>query len=599
VFFVVFFCVVVVFFSLFFSNLYSSVPPTHTHTHTHTFSHFSSVIFLISMHRTVSSQLRKARSIGTTAVACGVRVHASCKLTTRGSGQSAMQMATQQHFSNSLTSATRTLTTSTTKSVNISRSSVTSVMTRMAHTVRTWSRVSSSCKPFVTCTGAQRAALVQNDAATATSAEATTNTHTSVVDESTMEAHRMAVKSLSDGRAIYLDMQSTTPTDPRVVDAMLPYFSRMYGNPHSRTHMYGWEAEKAVEVARKQVAELVGADSREIIFTSGATESNNCILKGIAKFYGAKKRHIITTQTEHKCVLDSCRQLELDGFEVTYLPVQQDGLVDLKVLEDAIRPDTAVVSVMMVHNEIGVIQPVKEIGAICRKNKVFFHTDAAQALGKVPIDVNDMNIDVMSLSGHKIYGPMGIGAMYVRRRPRVRLVPLIHGGGQERGMRSGTLPTPLAVGFGEACRIAQEEMQKDKEHIDALSKRLYESITSRVTDVTLNGSAEHRYHGNLNLSFAYVEGESMLMALKDVAVSSGSACTSASLEPSYVLRALGVEEDLAHTSIRFGIGRFTTEAEIDYAADLVVKHVERLREMSPLYEMVQEGIDIKSIQWTT
>lgn len=412
-------------------------------------------------------------------------------------------------------------------------------------------------------------------------------------------APAMTIKGIQlPGRSVYLDMQATSPLDFRVLDAMMPYMTELYGNPHSRTHHFGWEAEDAVEDARTKIGKMIGADSKEIVFTSGATESNNAAIKGVARFYSAKKRHIITTQTEHKCVLDSCRQLQQEGFDVTYLPVKKDGLIDLAELEKAIRPDTALVSVMMVNNEIGVVQPVAEIGKMCRSKGVFFHCDAAQACGKIPVDVNAMNIDLLSISGHKLYGPKGVGALYVRRRPRVRLQPIISGGGQERGMRSGTLSTPLCVGLGEAAKVAMDEMENDHAHVTRLADRLYKGITSNVAHVQLNGSAEYRYPGNLNLSFAYVEGESLLMALKEIAVSSGSACTSASLEPSYVLRALGVEEDLAHTSIRFGIGRFTTEAEVDYAIALITKHVTRLRDMSPLWEMVQEGIDLKTIQWS-
>ncbi|CEG47472.1 cysteine desulfurase [Plasmopara halstedii] len=403
---------------------------------------------------------------------------------------------------------------------------------------------------------------------------------------------------IKGAKPAYLDVQATSPMDPRVLDAMLPYMTYAYGNPHSTTHEFGWDADKAVEHARGSVANLIGANSKEIIFTSGATECNNAILKGIAHFTKAKKKHIITTQIEHKCVLDSCRVLETEGFEVTYLPVGTNGLVDLNQLQDAIRPDTALISIIAVHNEIGVLQPLKEIGRICRERKVFFHTDAAQMVGKMPIHVDDMNIDVMSMSGHKIYGPKGVGAMYVRRRPRVRLEPIISGGGQERGLRSGTLATPLVVGFGKACEIAAQEMENDHRWVSYLSEKLYQGITDQIEHVVLNGDREKRYPGNLNLSFAYVEGESLLMALKNIAVSSGSACTSASLEPSYVLRAIGVGEDLAHTSIRFGIGRFTTEEEIVYAVDLCVKHVNRLREMSPLWELVQEGIDPNTIQWS-
>eukprot|EP00168_Porphyra_purpurea_P018204 TRINITY_DN6655_c2_g1_i1.p1 TRINITY_DN6655_c2_g1~~TRINITY_DN6655_c2_g1_i1.p1 ORF type:complete len:502 (-),score=190.16 TRINITY_DN6655_c2_g1_i1:221-1624(-) len=399
-------------------------------------------------------------------------------------------------------------------------------------------------------------------------------------------------------RPIYLDTQSTTPVDPRVLDAMLPHLTSQYGNPHSRTHSYGWESEAAVEVARGQVAALIGADPKEIVFTSGATEANNMAVKGVAAFYASKKRHVVTTQTEHKCVLDSCRQLEARGVDVTYLPVAKDGLVSVDAVADALRPDTALVSVMAVNNEIGVVQPLAELGALCRSRGVFFHTDGAQALGKIPLDVGALNIDLMSLSAHKIYGPKGVGALYVRRRPRVRLEPLIHGGGQERGLRSGTLPPALAVGFGTACAVAGRDMGADEAWIGRLAGRLLAGLTSQIEQVYINGSTSNRYAGNLNVSFAGIEGESLLMALKDVAVSSGSACTSASLEPSYVLRALGVDEELAHTSIRFGLGRFTTEAEVDYAVELAVKHVQRLRDMSPLWEMMQEGIDIKSIQWS-
>ncbi|XP_064530430.1 cysteine desulfurase isoform X2 [Pseudopipra pipra] len=399
-------------------------------------------------------------------------------------------------------------------------------------------------------------------------------------------------------RPLYMDVQATTPLDPRVLDSMLPYLTAYYGNPHSRTHAYGWESEAAMEKARRQVADLIGADSREIIFTSGATESNNMAIKGVARFYKSRKKHIITTQTEHKCVLDSCRSLETEGFRITYLPVKNNGLIDLKELEAAFQPDTSLVSVMTVNNEIGVKQPIHDIGEICRERKVFFHTDAAQAIGKIPMDVNNMKIDLMSISGHKIYGPKGVGALYVRRRPRVRLEPLQSGGGQERGLRSGTVPTPLAVGLGAACEVAQQEMEYDHKRVSQLAERLVTKIMSEVPDVVMNGDREHRYPGCINLSFAYVEGESLLMALKDVALSSGSACTSASLEPSYVLRAIGTDEDLAHSSIRFGIGRFTTEEEVDYTVQKCIQHVKRLREMSPLWEMVQDGIDLKSIKWT-
>ncbi|XP_036340456.1 cysteine desulfurase, mitochondrial isoform X2 [Rhagoletis pomonella] len=363
---------------------------------------------------------------------------------------------------------------------------------------------------------------------------------------------RFNIKSENvEGRPLYLDAQATTSLDPRVLDSMLPYLTNYYGNPHSRTHAYGWESEKAVEKAREQVARLINAEPKEIIFTSGATESNNIAVKGVARFYASKRKHIITTQTEHKCVLDSCRALENEGFKVTYLPVKSNGIIDMKLLEESITPYTSLVSIMTVNNEIGVKQPVADIGALCRSRKVFFHTDAAQAVGKILIDVNAMNIDLMSISGHKIYGPKGIGALYVRRRPRVRLEPIQSGGGQERGLRSGTVPAPLVVGFGFACDIALKEMDYDKKWIDFLSKRLYDHITSALPHVIRNGDPEQTYSGCLNLSFAYVEGESLLMALKDVALSSGSACTSASLEPSYVLRAIGTDEDLAHSSISF------------------------------------------------
>jgi len=401
----------------------------------------------------------------------------------------------------------------------------------------------------------------------------------------------------SKDKPLYLDYQATTPTDPRVVEKMLPFFNERFGNPHSRTHHYGWDAEDVVEVARAQIASLIGASPKEIIFTSGATESNNLALQGVGRFYKDRKNHIITCVTEHKCVLDTCRHLEQDGFDITYLPVQQNGLIELDKLAAAITDKTLMVSIMAVNNEIGVIQPIKEIGALCRANGVFFHTDAAQAAGKIPLDVDDMNIDLMSISGHKLYGPMGIGVLYVRRRPRVRLVAMINGGGQERGMRSGTLPTPLCVGLGEACAIAQKEMGAEAERLKMLRDRFHAGIDERLSEVYLNGDLEHRIPGNLNLSFAYVEGEGLMMGVNDLAVSSGSACTSASLEPSYVLRALGVEEELAHTSLRIGLGRFTTEEEVDYAVEKIATEVTRLREMSPLWDMAQEGIDIKSIEW--
>lgn len=392
-------------------------------------------------------------------------------------------------------------------------------------------------------------------------------------------------------RAIYLDVGATTPLDPRVLDAMMPFMTEKYGNAHSRTHMYGWQAEEAVEAARKQVADLIGASPKEIFFTSGATESNNIALKGVAQFYKGTKNHIVTLTTEHKCVLDSCRALEMAGFEVTYLPVQKDGLVDLAALEAAIRPTTALVSCMFVNNEIGVMQDVSEIGRLCRAKKVFFHTDAAQAVGKTPVDVNKSNIDLMSISGHKIYGPKGVGALYLRRRPRVRVRSPVSGGGQERGVRSGTIATPLCVGLGAACGVAGAEMPRDTEHVLGLRDRLLERLKAELPYITVNGSMERRVAGLLNVSFECVEGESLLMGMNTVAVSSGSACTSASLEPSYVLRALGVDAENAHTSIRFGIGRFTTQAEIDYTAEQCVREVKRLRELSPLWDLKMEQLE--------
>ena len=399
------------------------------------------------------------------------------------------------------------------------------------------------------------------------------------------------------GKPIYLDYQATTPTDPRVLDVMMPFLTEKFGNPHSRNHAYGWEAEDAVEKARSEIAALIGADPKEIIFTSGATESNNLAIKGVGRFYKDRKNHIITCATEHKCVLESCRHMGQEGCEVTYLHVAKNGLIDLDQLREAITDQTALVSIMGVNNEIGVIQPMAEIGAICREKGVFFHSDCAQAVGKIPLDVNQMNIDLMSISGHKIYGPKGVGALYVRRKPRVRLTPLFSGGGQERGMRAGTLPTPLCVGLGEACAIAGREMVQESERLHYLRDRLYKGITDQLPEVYINGDLDQRIPGNLNLSFAYVEGESLMMGIKNLCVSSGSACTSASLEPSYVLRALGVTEDLAHTSLRIGLGRFTTEQEVDAAVDEIVDQVKKLRELSPLWEMAQEGIDIASIEW--
>jgi len=396
---------------------------------------------------------------------------------------------------------------------------------------------------------------------------------------------------------IYLDYQSTTPIDPIVLEEMIPYFSTKYGNPHSKSHVFGWEAEDAVENARDQVAKLIGANPKEIVFTSGATESNNLAIKGLAKFYGDKKNHIITLATEHKCVLDALRHLEQEGFSVTYLGVEKNGLVNLEELEKSITDKTLLISIMAVNNEIGVIQPLEAIGALCRKHDVFFHSDIAQAFGKIPIDVNKCNIDLASISAHKIYGPKGVGALYVRRKPRVRILPLFNGGGQERGMRSGTLSPALVAGFGKAAEIAASRMQEDLDHVKKLFDYFYKKITDNLTEVFLNGDLNARYLGNINLSFAYAEGESIILAIKDLAVSSGSACTSSSLEPSYVLRALGVDVELAHTSIRFGFGRFTTMEEVDFAADLVISKIGFLRELSPLWEMVQEGIDLKSINW--
>ncbi|MFT7144157.1 MAG: cysteine desulfurase [Alphaproteobacteria bacterium] len=398
-------------------------------------------------------------------------------------------------------------------------------------------------------------------------------------------------------KPIYLDYQATTPADPRVVEAMNPYWFDMPGNPHSRTHKFGWDAEEATEKARKQIADVIGADPKEIVFTSGATESNNMALKGAAEFYGSKGKHIITVVTEHKCVLDSCRHLVEQGFEITYLPVQSSGLIDLDVLKAAIRPDTIIMSVMHANNEIGVIQDIGAIGAICKEAGVKFHSDCAQSFGKIPIDVNEMNIDCMSISSHKVYGPMGMGALYVSRKPRMRVRPIIHGGGQERGMRSGTLPTPLIVGFGKAAELAQAEMTAENKRLTVLRDKMIDTIQAAIPEVYLNGDREQRLAGNLNLSFAYVEGESLMLAISDLAVSSGSACTSASLEPSYVLRALGLSDDMAHTSIRIGLGRFTTEEEVDYALETILAQVQKLRDMSPLWEMVQEGIDISKIKW--
>ena len=396
---------------------------------------------------------------------------------------------------------------------------------------------------------------------------------------------------------VYLDYQATTPCDPRVVEKMLPYFYEHFGNPHSRNHCYGWDAEEAVEKARTQVARLIHANPKEIIFTSGATEANNLALKGVMKFYQDRKNHLITCVTEHKCILDTARHLEQEGVQVTYLPVRSDGLIDVNQLESAITDQTALVSIMAVNNEIGVIQPIEAIGKLCRSRGIFFHTDAAQAVGKIPLNVLEMNIDLLSLSGHKVYGPKGIGALYVSRKPRVRLVPLINGGGQERGLRSGTLSPALCVGLGEACAIAEREMAQESARLLEYRDFFYKGLMQDLKEIYINGDLTYRIPGNLNISFAYVEGEGLMMGIKDLAVSSGSACTSASLEPSYVLRALGVEEELAHTSLRIGFGRFTTFEELTYAMKRLIEEVNRLRDMSPLWEMAREGIDLKSINW--
>ncbi|NLP32780.1 MAG: IscS subfamily cysteine desulfurase [Oligella ureolytica] len=396
---------------------------------------------------------------------------------------------------------------------------------------------------------------------------------------------------------IYFDYSATTPVDPRVVDAMVPWLYEKFGNPASRSHSFGWEAEEAVETARQQVADLIGADSREIIWTSGATESDNLAIKGIAEFYQSRGKHLITVKTEHKAVLDPMRELEREGFEVTYLDVQSNGLIDLEELKAAMRPDTILVSVMWVNNEIGVIQDIEAIGELCRANKTVFHVDAAQAAGKVEIDLQKVKVDLLSLSGHKAYGPKGIGALYVRRKPRIRLEAQMHGGGHERGFRSGTLATHQIVGMGEAFRILKEEMAVENERIRALRDRLYQGLLD-IEEVYVNGDMENRIGANLNISFNYVEGESLMMAISDLAVSSGSACTSASLEPSYVLRALGRDDELAHSSIRFTLGRFNTEEEVDYAISVIKGQVTKLREMSPLWDMHKEGIDLSTIEWT-
>jgi cysteine desulfurase len=396
---------------------------------------------------------------------------------------------------------------------------------------------------------------------------------------------------------IYMDNHATTRVDPRVLDAMLPFFREEFGNAASRSHVFGWNAERAVEQAREQVAAAIGASGREIVWTSGATESDNLAIKGAADFYRDRGNHIITAVTEHKAVLDTCKRLEKSGFEVTYLPVDRDGRVNPQAVADALTDRTIVVSIMLANNEVGTINPVAEIGQAVKARGAIFHIDAVQGVGKIPFDVATSHADLVSLSAHKMYGPKGVGALYVRRKPRVRITPIIDGGGHERGMRSGTLNVPGIVGFGKAAEISAAEMAEEGKRLLALRERLRLGIEARVTNTVLNGSLEHRLPGSLNMSFAYVEGEALMMALKDVAVSSGSACTSASLEPSYVLRAMGVPVEMAHTSIRFGLGRFNTEEEVDYVIDLVVQKVKKLREMSPLWEMAQSGVDINGIQW--
>ena len=397
---------------------------------------------------------------------------------------------------------------------------------------------------------------------------------------------------------IYMDNHATTPVDPRVLEAMMPYLTNVFGNSASRNHQFGWAAEEAVEKSREQIAKLIGATAKEIIFTSGATESNNLAIKGVAEMYREKGNHIITAATEHKAVLDTCKRLEKYGYKVTYLPVQKDGLVNLDELKAAMTDKTILVTIMFANNEIGVLQPIEQIGKLCRERGILFHTDATQAVGKVPVNVNAQNIDIMSLSGHKMYGPKGVGALYVRRKnPRVQLQALIDGGGHERGMRSGTLNVPGIVGLGKACELCGEEMANESKRLTAMRERLRQTIEKNLDEVYVNGNYQHRLPGNLNMSFLYVEGESLLMGINDIAVSSGSACTSATLEPSYVLKALGLGDDLAHSSIRFGLGRFNTDAEVDYVAAKIVDVVKKLRELSPLYEMVKEGIDLSKVQW--
>ncbi len=399
-------------------------------------------------------------------------------------------------------------------------------------------------------------------------------------------------------KPVYLDNHATTPMDPRVLEAMLPYFTKMFGNAASRNHSFGWEAEEAVEKARKQIADLIGANPKEIIFTSGATESNNLAIKGVAEMYAEKGNHIITAATEHKAILDTCKKLEKEGCRVTYLPLKADGLIDLDMLREAITDKTILVTIMYANNEIGVIQPVAEIGAICKERGVLFHSDGVQAVGKIPVNVITDKIDLLSITGHKIYGPKGVGALYVRRKgPRVQLTAQMDGGGHERGMRSGTLNVPGIVGLGEACAICQKEMTAESARHRQMRDWLKNKLEAELDETFINGSMEHRLPHNLNMSFAYVEGESLLMGINDIAVSSGSACTSATLEPSYVLKALGVGDDLAHTSIRFGIGRFNTQEELEYTAKRMIEVVRKLRDLSPLYEMAKEGIDLSKVQW--
>jgi cysteine desulfurase len=398
---------------------------------------------------------------------------------------------------------------------------------------------------------------------------------------------------------IYMDNHATTPVDPRVLDAMMPYFQNVFGNAASRNHAFGWSAEEAVEKARRQIADLVGANPREIVFTSGATESNNLALKGVAEMYAERGNHIITAATEHKAILDTTKKLEKHGYRITYLPVQQNGLIDLDMLKEAITGKTILVSIMYANNEIGVLQPIREIGKLCKERGVILHTDATQAVGKAPVNVIADNIDLMSLSAHKMYGPKGVGALYVRRKsPRVQVTSQMDGGGHERGMRSGTLNVPGIVGLGKACDIARQEMAEEGRRLSFLRDKLKDKLLAELDECYINGSMEHRLPHNLNISFAYVEGESLLMGINDVAVSSGSACTSATLEPSYVLKALGAGDDLAHSSIRFGLGRFNTEEEVDYVAQKVIHVVKKLRDLSPLYEMVKEGVDLSKVQWT-